>query len=48
MVYNAWICIETHTVVELGSFSQLWGQGGVDYIVSPFPEHNSWSCGVGF
>ena len=26
----------------------LWGQGGLDYTVSPFPEHNYWSCGMEF
>ena len=29
------------------SHSQLWGQGGVDYTVSSFPEHSYWSCGMG-
>ena len=24
----------------------VWNQSGVDYIVSPFPEHNYWSCGM--
>ena len=32
--------------MESGLFSQLWGQGGVDYTVSPFPEHNYWSCPI--
>ena len=26
----------------------VWTPGGIDYIVSPFPEHNCWSGGMGF
>ena len=31
-------------------FSMVWSQGGADYTlhVSPFPEHNYWSCSTGF
>ena len=48
-VYSAWIFAEHIQLWNQNSLSYgVWSQGGVDYIVSPFPEHNYWSCGMGF
>ena len=48
-VYSAWIFAEDIQLWNQNSLSYwVWSQGGVDYIVSPFPEHNYWSCGMGF
>ena len=46
-VYCAWIVAE-HMFNQNSLSYGVWSQGGVDYIVSPFPEHNYWSSGMGF
>ena len=48
-VYSALIVAE-HTQLWNQGFlsSEVWSQGGADNTVSPFPEHNYWSCGMGF
>ena len=49
MVYCAWIVAEHIQLWNQNSLSYgVWSQGGVDYIVSAFPEHNYWSSGMGF
>ena len=48
-VYSAWVFAEHIQLWNQDSLSYgVWSQGGVDYTVSPFPEHNYWSCGMGF
>ena len=43
---SAWIFAEHIQPWNQNSLNYgVWNQGGVDYIVSPFPEHNYWSCG---
>ena len=48
-VYSAWIFAKhiklwNQKSLHYGALSQ----GGVDYTVSPFPEHNYWSYGMEF